>query len=441
MADSQGLFENDMSIKKKILSSFFIVFILSNLVSIFIANLVIKLLVLIILGAGFVYYILKITKPLEGYGIRELSSILNDVNSNIAFTVDGVMQDAMVIAEAKKVCKSASIGIYDGKIMGVANNSELNNLRDFVNTLISSTGHNISRVSTILNEYDNDNYTNRINAQGVTTGAMKEIFDKVDLLGESLMQNAKSNLNNGEKLQDDAKILEDVVSKIKSFLIQQSSALESSVDELNQITDAIRQTTNDAKSMASYAQNVTSSVKTGHELATNTANEMDEIVTQVSSINDAITIIDQIAFQTNILSLNAAVEAATAGEAGKGFAVVAQEVRNLAGRSAEAAKEIKDLVESAITKANQGKIIADKMTIGYDELNEHISSTISLIQNVTQASQNQQTNIEQINVNINAIKEQTITSTQMAQQASSVAVETSQLATTIVEEALTKKVI
>ena len=78
---------------------------------------------------------------------------------------------------------------------------------------------------------------------------------------------------------------------------------------------------------------------------------MDEINEKVQTINESIAIIDQIAFQTNILSLNAAVEAATAGEAGKGFAVVAQEVRNLASRSAEAAKEITELVVSASIKA------------------------------------------------------------------------------------------
>ena len=82
---------------------------------------------------------------------------------------------------------------------------------------------------------------------------------------------------------------------------------------------------------------------------------MDEINKEVSSINEAIEVIDQIAFQTNILSLNAAVEAATAGEAGKGFAVVAAEVRNLANRSAEAAREIKHIVELASKKAKEGK--------------------------------------------------------------------------------------
>jgi methyl-accepting chemotaxis protein len=96
--------------------------------------------------------------------------------------------------------------------------------------------------------------------------------------------------------------------------------------------------------MSAIVEKVTQSANDGEKLAEQTTEAMNEIDEEVNAINEAITIIDQIAFQTNILSLNAAVEAATAGEAGKGFAVVAQEVRNLASRSAEAANEIKELV-------------------------------------------------------------------------------------------------
>merc|ERR1711879_149714 len=100
---------------------------------------------------------------------------------------------------------------------------------------------------------------------------------------------------------------------------------------------------------------------------------------------------------TNILSLNAAVEAATAGEAGKGFAVVAGEVRNLANRSADAAKEIKNLVESASIKANEGKGIADDMILGYENLSTKINSTTSLIEQVVQSSKEQELGISMIN--------------------------------------------
>ncbi|WP_416224723.1 methyl-accepting chemotaxis protein [Arcobacter sp. FWKO B] len=149
--------------------------------------------------------------------------------------------------------------------------------------------------------------------------------------------------------------------------------------------------------MSSLATNVTKSANDGETLANQTTIAMEEINSQVTAINEAIAVIDQIAFQTNILSLNAAVEAATAGEAGKGFAVVAGEVRNLASRSAEAAKEIKDIVQLATAKANEGKSIANNMIQGYSELNKNISHTINLISDIENASKEQLLGIEQIN--------------------------------------------
>ncbi len=376
---------------------------------------------------------------IDGYSNDEIGVLVDSVNKNIDSTVAGVKKDEAVLEEAKEVCKQASLGIYDVKITSMAHSPEINELKDIVNDLIVAIGYNVNRVVGVLDSYDNDNYIDRINSGNKTKGTMKRVFEKVDALGGSLCESSQTNLQNGQQLQRDANTLADSVETIQQFLTSQSSKLENSVDQLETITDAIKTTTDNAKRMEKYALNVTESVNKGITLAEQTTTEMDEIASQVSDINDAITIIDQIAFQTNILSLNAAVEAATAGEAGKGFAVVAQEVRNLANRSAEAAKEIKGLVESATAKANSGKIISNSMNEGYSDLNEKIDATIKLIKDVATASQSQQESIVQINENINLVKTDTQKSSKMVAEASTIAEETSTLADEIVKDAKEKK--
>jgi methyl-accepting chemotaxis protein len=249
------------------------------------------------------------------------------------------------------------------------------------------------------------------------------------------------NKSNGLTLDESSNILLSNVDKLNISSNEAASSLEQTAAALEQITSNIRNNTENIQKMAQYSNSVTASANDGEKLANQTTVAMDEINVQVNAITDAISIIDQIAFQTNILSLNAAVEAATAGEAGKGFAVVAAEVRNLAARSAEAAKEIKTIVENATRKANDGKDIANNMISGYKGLNENISQTINLIKDIEMSSKEQLSGIEQINDAVNQLDRQTQQNANIASQAHDVAIITDEIAKLVVSNANAKEFI
>jgi methyl-accepting chemotaxis protein len=166
---------------------------------------------------------------------------------------------------------------------------------------------------------------------------------------------------------------------------------------------------------------------------------MTEIQSATNSINDAVAIIENIAFQTNILSLNAAVEAATAGDAGKGFAVVAQEVRNLANRSADAAKEIKAMASQAANKSNEGMNIATELTRGFEVIADKIAQTASMVQDVSNANREQMQGIGQINTAVTQLDQMTQENAKVAAQADAIANATISKAEAMVEDAQSKE--
>ena len=249
----------------------------------------------------------------------------------------------------------------------------------------------------------------------------------------------KENKSNGMTLEQSSKELLEDVDRLNLSSNEAAASLEETAAALEEITSNIRNNTENIAKMAKYSNEIIKASASGEALANETTNAMDEINSKVSMVNDAISVIDQIAFQTNILSLNAAVEAATAGEAGKGFAVVAQEVRNLATRSAEAAKEIKAIVERATVKANEGKEIATNMIEGYKNLNSNISSTMNLISDIENASKEQLLGIEQINDAVNQLDQQTQQNAMVASQSHDIAQSTDEIAKLIVQDANQKE--
>jgi methyl-accepting chemotaxis protein len=370
----------------------------------------------------------------------DIGIILKELNSYIE-KFDSMRKDDMhVLGEVVIALNKVSQGVYSTKIHADSDNFMINTLKKSVNEMISKTNENMEEVVGIMDKLINQDYRHQININPILKDKMLLTMQQVNKLGSELNNNTKQNLENGTLLEKNSINMQKSVKNLAIRANEQASSLEQTANTLEKITSITKNNTQNAAKMSDLSKDLKNSVITGEKLAHQTALSMDEINQKVQAINEAITIIDQIAFQTNILSLNAAVEAATAGEAGKGFAVVAAEVRNLASRSAEAAKEIKDLVENATTKTYEGKKISDDMSNGYDNLNQIISKTIDIIQDVSTASKEQLSGIEQINNAISILDRVTQENANESNNVSNITNETLSMALLLVEDARSKKV-
>ena len=349
-------------------------------------------------------------------------------------------EELLLIQEAKMVMDKIKHGLYSDIITSTTSNKSLEEFKQGVNEMIVETRGHFSNVNNILNKYTNYDYRNELKLEGITKeGEFKLLVGSVNKLKNAITQMLLENKTNGVALQNTSEVLLNNVDKLNQSSNEAAQSLKNTSSVLEKITQNVDKTSAQTKQMSNLANAVTVSATDGLNLAFKTTTAMDEINEKVSAINKSITIIDQIAFQTNILSLNAAVEAATAGEAGKGFAVVAQEVRNLANSSTQAAREIKNLVESANIKANEGKTIANNMIQGYTTLNSDINKTIELIGDVSSASKEQQIGIIQINDAINILEKQVEANAEVSSQANNIAVKTSNIANKIVDNANQKE--
>ncbi|RXJ55248.1 methyl-accepting chemotaxis protein [Candidatus Marinarcus aquaticus] len=371
---------------------------------------------------------------------NEYSQIKEVIDKREVQLLKKEQEDLALIMQANAVMNNLKQGLYSKTIEASTSNEPLELFKESVNEMILETKKHFANTNKILNEYTNYDYRNQLSIDGlIKEGDLEQIVSSVNQLKEAITQMLLDNKKNGVNLQNSSEVLLDNVDKLNLSSNEATKSLQYTSTALETITFNVSQTTQQMNQMSTLANAVISSANTGKKLASQTTSAMDEISTQVNQINEAIAIIDQIAFQTNILSLNAAVEAATAGEAGKGFAVVASEVRNLANRSTQAAKEIKNIVEFAKEKADQGKDIANDMIEGYSCLHHDIDKTIHIINNVANISKEQQEGIVQINNSMSILEQQVHTNSEVSSQAHIIATNTSNIANTIVDKANEKE--
>ena len=202
---------------------------------------------------------------------------------------------------------------------------------------------------------------------------------------------------------------------------QQASSLENTASSMEQLTSTVKQNADNARQANLLAVSASEVAVRGGVVVSQVVDTMDSINASARKIADIIGVIDGIAFQTNILALNAAVEAARAGEQGRGFAVVASEVRNLAQRSAGAAKEIKSLIDDSVNKVTAGARLVDQAGGTMTDIVTSVKRVTEIIGEITTASEEQTAGIDQINLAIGEMDQVTKQNAALVEEAAAAA--------------------
>ncbi len=260
---------------------------------------------------------------------------------------------------------------------------------DLTRRLDDSSRDEIGRVAKAFNQF-----------AGKIEDMVKEVKSSANTINTSASEIAAGNMNLSQRTEE------------------QASSLEETASSMEEMTSAVKQNADNARQANKLAEGARDQAEKGGEVVGNAVTAMSEINASSKKIGDIISVIDEIAFQTNLLALNAAVEAARAGEQGRGFAVVAGEVRTLAQRSAEAAKDIKDLIQDSVEKVEGGTRLVDESGKTLEEIVNSVKKVTDIVSEISASSNEQASGIEQVNKAVMQMDEMTQQNAALVEQAS-----------------------
>ncbi len=355
-------------------------------------------------------------------GGRTFSLVANPVTNESGNKIGTVVEwndrthEVKTEREVDSLVTKATLGDLSVRLEEKGKTGFMLNLSKGLNRLMDTTEEAVGDTARVLDALAHGNLTQKIERD--YKGSFGKLKNDANATVEKLIDIIGGILESANAVSGGADEIAQGNTDLSQRTEEQASSLEETASSMEEMTSTVKQSSENAQHANRLSMDAQSKAEKGGAVVADAVKAMSEINNSSKRIADIIGVIDEIAFQTNLLALNAAVEAARAGEQGRGFAVVAGEVRNLAQRSAGAAKEIKDLIRDSVNKVDDGTELVNQSGETLKDIVAAVQQVCRMMSDISTASMEQTSGIEQVNVAISQMDEMTQQNAALVEQAS-----------------------